>query len=177
MSTPSNALAGAGLPANIIQRLQYFRNVGFQAFTINKPFVVSDAVPKGKVRAILALSAFRGPAAARTLHFFAIPPSSANGLANPVADSVASIFAGALNGPPVREGVLISVGGNTGVGEMASSANASVNGLLNPVLLPEGWKILCFDDSATGAIAADGITLDVTAIDFDFCECLPDALL
>ena len=166
---------GDGLKAELFQRVQYIRTVGFQGFTTNKAFVVSDGVPKGKVRLFLALSAYRTSGTSRILHFFAVPPQDADALINPLADSVGSVFLGTLNNPPLKSGVLLSTGGNISVNEQQSVSAASVNGLLQPFVLPERWKILCSIDSSEGAIAGDGITLDMAVVDFDYCECLPDA--
>lgn len=167
-----------GLKADIFARIQYTRWVGFQNFSLNKAFVVSDAVPKGKVRAVLALSAYRPAAATRTLHFFIIPPQDADGLVNPLSDSVAPIFKGANNNPPLSSGVIVSIGGQT-VNEMICGAGLSVNGMLNIFFIPERWKVLCFIDSTEGVTnpTPDGIVMDMASIDFDFCECLPDSLL
>jgi hypothetical protein len=167
---------GDGLKAELFLRTQYVRTVGFQGFIANKPFVVSDGVPKGKVRFFLALSAYRTSGTGRILHFFAVPPQDADALVNPLTDSVGSIFLGALNNPPLRSGVLLSTGGNSTVNEQQSVSAGSVNGLLQPFILPERWKILCFVDSGEAALGtADGITLDMAVADFDYCECLPDA--
>lgn len=167
------------LSANVAARITYQRVVGFQGFVLNKAYVVSDAVPRGKARAFLALSAFHLATAGRILHFFAIPPEAADSLVNATSDAANSFFLTNLNSPPIREGVLISVGGNSTLPDMQSAGSSSVNGALSNVVLPERWKILCFVDSPEGATnpSADGITLDMAFIDFDYCECLPDGLL
>lgn len=167
------------LPANIAARMTYLRTVGFQGFVLNKAYVVSDAVPKGKARAVFALSAFHLNSAARILHFFAVPPEFADSLVNPTSDAANPFFSGANNNPPIKAGVLISVGGNSSLPDMQSASSSSVNGSLSNFVLPERWKILCFVDSPEGVTnpSADGITLDMAFIDFDYCECLPDGVL
>lgn len=181
MSTAASVLVNdaSSTPASVFSRLQFIRKVGFQGFVLNKAFVISDAVPKGKVRAILAISAFRLAAAGRILHFFAIPPGIGDPIVNPTTDTTSPIFLAANNNPPISAGVLISVGGNSSVPEMQAASSASVNGSPDNALLPEGWKVLCFVDSGEGVTnpTADGITLDMAVIDFDYCECLPDGLL
>lgn len=167
------------LNANVAARMTYQRTVGFQGFVNNKAFVVSDAVPKGKARAIFALSAFHLATAGRILHFFAIPPQVADLCVNVNSDTTSPIFLGTLNNPPISAGVLVSVGGNSSLPDMQSAGSSSVNGALSNFVLPERWKVLCFVDSPEGATnpSADGITLDVAYIDFDYCECLPEGII
>jgi hypothetical protein len=61
---------------------------------------------------------------------------------------------------------------------MQSLSSSSVNGLINfPFFLPERWKVLAFIDSNEAVIAGgDGIVIDLSYIDVNATECIPDFL-
>jgi len=164
--------------ADFYRRIQNRRWVGFGGFLVNKAFAVSDAVPAGKLWIFTALSAFHSLAGARILHFFAIPPGDAGGLVNLSADGVSPQFLGTLNNPPLKSGVLVSMGGSSALPDMQGASSSSVNGLNLPVYLPEGWKILVFVDSNEGVSnpTPDGITIDAALIEVSNDECVPDFL-
>ena len=165
--------------ADFYRRIQARRWTGFQGFILNKAFAVSDAVPAGKVWIFMSLSGFRlSSATTRIVHFFAVPPADAGSLVNPGADGVSPHFAGVNNNPPLKSGVLLSIGGSTGLTDMQSLGGSSVNGVNLPSYLPEGWKILaCIDSNeAVTNPAADGITIDAALIEVATDECIPDLL-
>ncbi len=164
--------------ANFYSRLEARRFAGFQAFTANKAFAVTDAVPDGHVWIIFGLSGYHSVAGAvRIVHFFAIPPGEADRVINPLSDVASPIFLGANNNPPLRAGVLVSVGGSSGLADMQSLNSSSVNGLINfPFFLPERWKILAFIDSNEAVVAGDGVVIDLAYIDVASGECIPDFL-
>src|SRR5260370_9211758 len=92
--------------------------------------------------------------AVRIVHFFAIPPGEADRVLNPLTDVTNPIFVGPNNTPPLRAGVLVSVGGSSGLADMQSLNSSSVNGLINfPFFFPERWKILAFIDSNESGFA------------------------
>jgi len=165
--------------ADFYRRIQGRRWTGFQGFILNKAFAVSDAVPAGKVWIFMSLSGFRlSSATTRILHFFAVPPADAGSLVNLGADGTSPHFTGVNNNPPLKSGVLLSIGGNTALADMQSLAGSSVNGLNLPSYLPEGWKLLaCIDsnEAATNPVA-DGITIDAALIEVATDECIPDLL-
>lgn len=165
----------AGFCASFFNRMQYVRWTGFQAFKNNKAFAVSDPVPVGHLWLVLALSAFRLFATSRIVHFFAVPPGDADNLLNVSADVASPHFLGATNNPPLKSGVLISIGGALLL-DMESQSSSSVNGLANPVYLPERWKILACIDSGEAITnpSPDGITIDAGIIDVDQAECVPE---
>jgi hypothetical protein len=179
-SGPSRLAAADSTPdtnicANFYTRMQYRRWVGFQKFITNKAYAVSDAVPPGYLWLIFALSALHAAATQRVLHLFAVPPVDALNLANAQADAASPHFLGAVNNPPLKSGVLISVGGNSNLPDMQTLSSSSVNGLISPFYLPENWKILCSIDSNEAAIAGgDGITIDAALVEVEACECIPD---
>jgi hypothetical protein len=162
--------------ADFYKRIQNVRWIGFQGFILNKAFAVSDAVPVGHVWLIFSLSGFHSVAAARVVHFFAVPPGEAGNLINLSADGVSAHFLGANNNPPLKSGVLMSPGGSSAMPDMQSNNSSSVNGLLYPFYLPERWKILACIDSGEGVTnpTPDGITIDAALIDVAASECLPD---
>ena len=164
--------------ASFYQRVENRRWAGFQGFILNKAFAVSDAVPVGHVWIITALSGFHTVAASRIIHFFGIPPADARNLVNLSADGVSSHFTGANNNPPLKSGVLISIGGGQALNDMQSNNASSVQGLAFPLFLPEGWKILACIDSGEGVTnpTPDGITIDAALIDVTRDETIPDLL-
>jgi len=165
----------AGFCASFFNRMQYVRWTGFQNFKNNKAFAVSDPVPAGHLWLILALSAFHLFITLRTIHFFAIPPGDADNLLNVTSDTTSPQFQGATNNPPLKSGVLLSIGGGN-LADMQSQSQSSVCGLVNPIYLPERWKILACIDSgeAVSTPSADGITIDAGLIDLDQSECVPE---
>ncbi len=165
--------------ADFYRRIQGRRWTGFQGFILNKAFAVSDAVPAGKVWIFMSLSGFRlSSATTRILHFFAVPPADASSLVNLAADGTSPQFAGVNNNPPLKSGVLLSIGGSAGLTDMQSLGGSSVNGVNLPTYLPEGWKVLACIDSNEGVTnpAADGITIDAALIEVATDECIPDLL-
>ncbi len=163
--------------ASFYNRLEVQRWAGFAGFTVNKAFVVSDRVPDGHIWLIFAASALHLNATQRVIHVFAIPPGDAGLVINPVADTTSPIFLGTINNPPLKSGVLISVGGNNGLADTLSNNANSVNALIGaPFFLPSRWKLLAFIDSADGALAGSGLILDVAYIDVTSDECIPDFL-
>ena len=163
--------------ARFYSRIQNSRWTGFQGFAVNKAFAVSDAVPVGHLWIIVALSAFHSSATQRTLHFFAVPPGEARNLFNTSSDTTSPHFLGTLNNPPLKSGVLMSMGGSNGLPDMQSASSSSVNGIILPFFLPEGWKILVCVDSGEAVIAGgDGITIDAALVDVTSDECIPDLL-
>ena len=166
-----------GFCASFYSRLQNRRWTGFQNFKNNKAFVVSDAVPAGKLWMLISLSAYHIFVTTRTIHFFAIPPGDADNLVNVTSDVASPFFLGTINNPPLRSGVLLSLGGGAAL-EMQSASSSSVNGLNSTFALPERWKILaCIDSGEVASTpSADGITLDAALIEVDSSECIPDFL-
>lgn len=161
--------------ADFYTRLAYRRWIGFPGFSVNKAYAVSEAVPPGKLWVIFALSAFHTGASQRIVHLFAVPPGDAGNLINATADAVSPHFLGTLNNPPLKSGVLMSVGGGTGLPDMQSLGASSVNGLVViPFLLPERWKILACIDSNEGVTAPDGITIDAALVEVTSDEEIPE---
>ena len=164
--------------ADFYTRIAYRRWIGFPGFQTNKAFAVSDAVPAGRLWMILALSAFHTAATQRIIHLFAVPPGEAGNLVNVTSDTTSPHFLGTVNNPPLKSGVLISIGGSTGLPDAQSSGVSSVNGLNLPLFfLPERWKILaCIDsnEAASGAGVPDGITIDAGIIEVTSDEEVPE---
>src|SRR5260370_26898668 len=107
--------------ADYYRRIQARRWTGFQGFILNKVFAGCDAVPAGKVWIFMSLSGFRlSSATTRIVHFFAVPPADAGSLVNLAADGISPHFAGANNNPPLKSGVLLSIGGSTWLSAMQS---------------------------------------------------------
>jgi hypothetical protein len=164
--------------ADFYTRLTYRRWIGFSGFQTNKAYAVSEAVPAGRLWVLFALSAFHSAAAQRIIHLFAVPPGDAGNLQNATADVVSPHFLGTVNNPPLKSGVLISVGGGTGLPDMQSVGVSSVSGMNLPIFfLPERWKILASIDSneaVTGAGFPDGITIDAALIEVTPDEEIPE---
>src|SRR5260370_41772028 len=114
----------------------------------------------------------------RVVPVFCAPPADAGSLVNSAADGVSPHFAGVNNNPPLKSGVLLSIGGSTNLTDMQSLGGSSVNGVNLPSYLPEGWKVLACIDSNEGVTnpAADGITIDAALIEVATDECIPDLL-
>src|SRR5260370_37116823 len=86
--------------ANFYSRLEARRFAGFQAFTVNKAFAVTDAVPDGHVWIIFGLSGYHSVAGAvRIVHFFAIPPGAEECVLNPLTVLEKRLLAAALPNP------------------------------------------------------------------------------
>jgi hypothetical protein len=163
--------------ADFYTRISYRRWIGFPGFILNKAFAVSDAVPAGRLWVILSLSAFHSVAAQRIIHLFAVPPGEAGNLVNLTSDATSPHFLGTVNNPPLKSGVLISMGGGTGLPDMQSASASSVNGLNLPIFfLPERWKILACVDSNEGVTnpSADGITIDAALVEVTSDEEIPE---
>ncbi len=169
------AAPAGGTCASFYQRIQNRRWIGFFPFITNKAFAVSDGVPEGHLWLLFALSAFHTSSLQRVIHLFAVPPAEATNLFNPNADVASPHFLGALNNPPLRSGVLMSVGGSSQLPDMQSVSNSSVNGLVLPFYLPARWKILACIDSNEAVITApgDGITIDAVMVDVTDDEEIP----
>ena len=162
--------------AEFYSRLEWRRFSGFKGFTANKAFAVSDAVPQGSLWLLFAISAWRILSTAKTVHVFAIPSGDAPSLINPSADSASPFFLGPNNNPPLKSGVLLSLGGNNAVPSMQTGSGISIQGLMAPFPLPQGWKLLASIDSVDTVIAGDQLNMDVALIEVASDECLPDFL-